>query len=73
MAMFKALIPGILLTWIVAGLIGSNGSKGGFLSIQYLSFTGNGAFTGPEQGLYWSWPLFSAATLLGFSIFKMMD
>ncbi len=73
MAMWKALIPGILLTWIVAGVIGSNGSKGGVLTIHYLSLTGNGAFTVPQNGIYWSWPLFVCATLLGFAIFKMME
>ena len=73
MAMFKALIPGMLLTWIVSGLIGSNGSKGGFLVIHYVSLSGNDTFAVQQHGIYWSWPLFTCATLLGFAIFKMMD
>ncbi len=72
MAFFKALIPGFLLTWIIAGVMGSNGSKGGFLFIKYIYFSG-GAFSGGISGMYWSWPLFFASTLLAFAIFKMLE
>jgi hypothetical protein len=65
MAFLKALIPAALLTWIVAGVMGSNGSRGGMLAIEH----------GLVQGhsFYWSWPLFLAATVLAWAIFAMMD
>lgn len=71
-ALFKALIPAGLLTWIIAGVIGSNGSRGGFLFIHRLALS-SGAFSGSSGGIYWSWPLFLAALLLAFAIFKMME
>lgn len=64
-SLFKALFPGFLLTWIVAGIIGSNGSKGGFLYIFQAHYH--------QYSMYWSWPLFLAATGLAFAIFKMME
>jgi hypothetical protein len=65
MAFLKALIPAALLTWIVAGVIGSNGSRGGMLAIEH----------GLVQGHSFcrSWPLFLAATVLAWAIFAMMD
>lgn len=71
-ALFKALIPAGLLTWIIAGIIGSNGSKGGFLMIQQIHFSG-GSYSGGISAIYWSWPLFLASALLAFAIFKMME
>lgn len=65
MAFLKALIPASLLTWIVAGIIGSNHSTGGMLAIQHIHFQGH--------GFYWSWSLFCAATGLGWALFAMMD
>lgn len=65
MSFIKGLIPGILLTWIVSGIIGSNGSKGGMLAIEHVFIHG--------QGFYWSWPLFLAATGLCWALFWMMD
>lgn len=65
MSLIKALIPGFLLTWIVSGIIGSNGSTGGMLSIQHSYIQGH--------SFYWSWPLFLAATGLAWALFWMMD
>lgn len=65
MAFLKALIPAALLTWIVAGVMGSNGSRGGMLAIEHALVQGH--------GFYWSWPLFLAATALGWAILAMMD
>ena len=73
MAFFKALIPAILLTWIISTIMGSNGSKGGFLFIRYIYVTGGGAFTGGGTAFYWSWALFIAALLLAFALFKMLE
>ena len=73
MAFFKALIPAGLLTWIIATIMGSNGSKGGFLYIHNLYLTGGGVFSGGGTAFYWSWPLFVASLLLAFALFKMLD
>ncbi len=73
MAFIKALIPAAVLTWIVATIMGSNGSKGGFLFIHYIHVTGGGAFSGGGVSFYWTWPLFIASLGLAFAIFKMLD
>lgn len=73
MAFFKALIPSALLTWVVATIIGANGSKGGFLVIQLVSLSASGAFTGGGFSFYWSWPLFIGSGILAFAIFKMLE
>jgi hypothetical protein len=70
---FKGLVPGILLTWIISGIVGSNGSKGGFLFIHQIYLAGNSAFSTSTHGFYWSWPLFIASTMLAFFIFKMLE
>jgi hypothetical protein len=64
-ALFKALIPGALLTWIVSTLIGSGGSSGGILNIIH--------FTVQHHEVYWSWPLFLAATGLSWAILWMLE
>ena len=64
-ALIKAVIPGGLLTWIVASVIGSNGSTGGMLHI--------GKMLVSNHQLYWSWPLFIAATALAWFILLMLD
>lgn len=64
-ALIKALIPGIFLSWIVATFAGSGGFRGGVLMAQHVSVGG--------QQFYWSWPVFLGGTLLSFAIFKMMD
>jgi hypothetical protein len=72
-ALFKGMIPGILLTWIVSGILGTNGSKGGFLYVHLIHISGNSAFSLSSHSFYWSWPLFVAATMLAFFIFKMLE
>jgi hypothetical protein len=72
-ALLKALIPGVLLTWIVASVLGTNGSKGGFLYVHQLHPTGNSVFSASASYIYWSWPLFFAATGLAFAIFKLQE
>jgi hypothetical protein len=66
MSFLKALIPGFLLSWIVSGILGSNGSRGGtMLAIQHTYIQGH--------SFYWSWSLFLAATGLAWALFWMMD
>ena len=72
-ALFKGIFPAILLTWVVCTIIGSNGSKGGFLYIQLIHIAGNSAFATSSHSFYWSWPLFIVSTTLAFAIFKMME
>ncbi len=60
---WKALVPGTILTLVASAIIGSNGSKGGFLMI----------FPQTIQGttIYWSWPMFIAGTLLAWALMAM--
>lgn len=64
-ALFKALIPGAVLTGIVSLLIGSGGSTGGILNIFH--------FAVQHHQVYWSWPLFLAATGLSWAILWMLE
>jgi cell division protein FtsX len=64
-ALVKALLPGIFLSWIVSTFVGSRGSSGGLLHIQHFDIAGH-HFLG-------SWTLFIIGTALGWAIFKMMD
>jgi len=59
----KALIPGTILTLVVAGIMGSNHSKGAWLTIEHVYFD--------THGFYWSWPLFGAATFLAWVLFTI--
>ncbi|WP_217906793.1 hypothetical protein [Qipengyuania atrilutea] len=61
----KSLVPGALLTWLVAMFIGTAGSTGGYLYIHYL--------TVETYSWYWSWPLFIFGTGLAFVIYAVMD
>lgn len=72
-SLFKGLFPGILLTWVVATIMGSNGSKGGFLFIHLIEISGNSAFSMSAHSFYWSWPLFIFGSMLSFFIFKMLE
>jgi hypothetical protein len=65
MPFIKALIPGGVLTWVIALILGSNHSKGGWLDIYRVSPGG--------IDFYWSWPLFVATTCIAWAIFAMMD
>ena len=63
MEFIKALFPGALVTLVVAGIVGSNHSRGGFLSISQQAVQGH--------TFYWSWVLFFAVTGLAWAIFAM--
>lgn len=65
MSFIKALIPGLVLTLIVATILGSNGSTGAFLNIHHTALGG--------QEFYWSWPLFVVSTGIAWGIFAMME
>lgn len=63
MSFFKALIPASLLTWIVARIVGPQGSTGGVLYIHMEHVKGH--------DFYWSWPLFFASLILAWALFAM--
>lgn len=65
MAFLKALIPGLILTFVVSLIIGSNGSSAGYLDIFRTSMM--------NQDFYWSWPLFIASTGVSWGILWMME
>lgn len=65
MSFVKALVPGIILTFVVCIILGSNGSQGGWLEIYRVHIEG--------ISFYWSWQLFIAATGLSWGIFWMME
>jgi len=64
-ALSKALVPGILLTWIVCSLIAAGGSTGGMLHIFHREIA--------DYTVYFSWTLFIPATGLGWFIFSMLE
>jgi hypothetical protein len=63
MDFFKALIPGVVLTLVVSGVVGGQHSKGGWLNIEHHIIHG--------QGFYWSWILFVIATGLAWMLFTI--
>ncbi|MCX7864204.1 MAG: hypothetical protein N2423_04070 [Novosphingobium sp.] len=65
MAFVKGLIPGIILTLVVAGILGSNGQSAGWLNVHAIDIE--------QFRIYWSWPLFVIATGLGTGLFALMD
>lgn len=65
MALIKALIPGGLLTWIVAGILGSQGMRGGMLMLERNMVDG--------YMFYWSWPIFLAGTCLAWFVIAMLQ
>ncbi|GAM06974.1 MULTISPECIES: hypothetical protein [Novosphingobium] len=65
MALIKAFFPAGLLTWVVAGILGSQGMRGGVLLLERASIDGHTFF--------WSWPLFLAATGLSWFVVAMLS
>lgn len=63
--MFKAILLGIFLAFIVSLFIGSGGSTGGLLNVRYVNVA--------DYHFYWSWALFVVGTMLAFGILVLMD
>lgn len=63
MELFKAIPLGGILTWVVAVVIGKQGSTGGYLAIHSVQLQ--------DYALWWSWPLFLAATGLAWGLMAM--
>jgi hypothetical protein len=60
---FKAVPLGGILTYVVALVVGSQGSRGGHLAIFRQEIY--------QYDLWWSWPLFFAGTGLAWGIMAM--
>lgn len=58
MDFFKALIPGVILTFVVCMFMGAGHSTGGFLNIRH--------YVVMNHGFYWSWVLFVVSTGLAW-------
>jgi hypothetical protein len=65
MALFKGMIPGLIVTLIVAVILGANGVSAGWLNVHKLHVA--------QLYFYWSWPLFLVATALGWFVFSTVD
>lgn len=63
MEFFKAVPLGGILTFVVALIVGSQGSRGGFLSIFRAEIY--------QYEFWWSWPLFFAGTGLAWGIMML--
>ncbi len=63
MDFFKALIPASALTFVVSGLMGKGGSRGGWLAIHRIYID--------THSFFWSWALFAVATVLAWVLFAI--
>ena len=63
MELVKAIPLGVILTWVVALVIGSTGSSGGQLAIHNMTMG--------EIEVLWSWPLFLGGTGLAWGLMLM--
>ena len=61
--LFKAVPLGSILTYVVAFVIGSQGSRGGYLAIFRQEIY--------EYEMWWSWPLFFVGTALAWGIMTL--
>lgn len=70
MAFVKGLIPGFVISWVISSILGRNHQTDNFLLIHLSNLPG------PQLSQYtfwWSWPLFFAASLLGWFVFATTD
>ena len=64
-ALLKGSLAGIILAFVLAEIVGRLGSTGGMLRVFEFHLHG--------IALYWSWPIFVAATGLSTAIFAMLE
>lgn len=64
-AFLKALVLGIILTMVVAYIIGSGGTSAGILNVRGVTVN--------EVHFYWSWALLLIGTGISFGILLMME
>ena len=64
-AFMKGVIVGLILAFVVAGLIGHAGGTGGILNVRHVAIQG--------FRFYWSWALFVMGSGLGWFIFLLLE
>lgn len=64
MELFKGMLVGAVLTFVVALVLGSQGSTGSFLYIHQLAVM--------DYKIWWSWPLFLVSSGVAWGIMAMM-
>lgn len=64
MVIVRALLPAFILTFVITGILAASGLHGGVLAIQQAPLI--------ETHVYWSWPLFTSFTALGWALLAMM-
>lgn len=65
MAFFKSISPALILTLILAGIVGSQGSTGGVMGIQHKFIY--------DYGYYWSWSTFLCALGLIWALYVIQE
>jgi hypothetical protein len=65
MAFIKALIPGVILTFVIAIILGSNRVSGGWLNVHQINIE--------QASFYWSWPLFLISTGIAWFVFSTTE
>ncbi len=63
MVMLKAFGLGVILTVVVAVVVGSQGSSGGALAVHKMALG--------DYRVFWSWPLFLAGSGLSWGILAL--
>ncbi len=64
-ALYKALVPGALFSWIVSMVLRNGGTTGGVLNVHVLHIQ--------QMAFPWSWMLFIGGTALSWFILQSMD
>ena len=64
MSLIKAVVLGGVLTWLVSLVLGTNHANTGWLSVHQMTVA--------DYKIYWSWPLFVAATGIAWAVLAMM-
>lgn len=66
MTVIKGLLLGGILTWVFSLVLGHNGQRGSYLNIHAMPIY-------HHVEVYWSWPLFIAASIIASALMAMME
>jgi hypothetical protein len=64
MVLVRALLPGFVLTFLIAAVLWGAGTRGGVLAVQQAPLL--------DYHFFWSWPLFLVLTALSWVLMAMM-
>jgi len=64
-SLFKSVLPGVMLSWLVSTFVGAHGGTGGLLNIRHFQISGT--------DFAMSWTLMVIGTSLAWAIFRMME